>query len=258
MGTRVLIIVLFVLSVLTSSALTYLLISKTNVASASGAPAGNIGEQVAKFIQENPNVIIDSLRKAQQARAEQEEQQAGLKASELRPQLENGKNDPTAGNKDGDVTIVAFHDHNCGFCRKSIPDIEKIISEDSNVKFVVKDFPILGPVSVDKAKASVSIARIAPDKWYKFYDELGKSNAQNLDQILALASEKVGIDSNLLRSEMESSETKNKISENHSLGEQLGITGTPVFVINGQVLRGALGYDAFKSAVLQARADIKK
>lgn len=258
MGTRVLIVVLFVLSVLTSSALTYLLISKTNSANASGVATGNVGEQVAKFIQENPNVIIDSLRKAQQARAEQEEQQAGLKASELRPQLENGKNDPTAGNKDGDVTIVAFHDHSCGFCRKSIPDIEKILSEDSNVKFVVKDFPILGPSSVDKARASVAIARFAPEKWYKFYDELGKSNPQNVEQILALASEKLGIDANLLRSEMESKDTENKIAENHSLGEQLGVSGTPVFIINGQVLRGALGYDAFKAAVLQARADLKK
>jgi protein-disulfide isomerase len=260
MGTRVLIVVLFVLSVLTSSALTYLLISKTNVSgnNSTASASDDIGEQVAKFIQENPNVIIDSLRRAQQARAEQEEQQAGLKAAELRPQLENGKNDPTAGNKEGDVTIVAFHDHNCGFCRKSIPDIEKILSEDSNVKFVVKDFPILGPVSVEKARASVAIARFAPEKWYKFYEELGRSNAQNLEQILALASEKVGIDANLLRSEMESNETENKISENHSLGEQLGISGTPVFVINGQVLRGALGYDAFKAAVLQARADLKK
>lgn len=254
MGTRVLIVVLFMLSVLTSSALTYLLINKTNSGTSNTA---DLGESIKAFIEKNPEVIIDGLRKAQASRAEQEAQDSEKMATTLRPQLEKNPTDPQAGNKEGDVTIVAFHDHNCGYCRKSIADIEKLLSEDKGVKFVVKDFPILGPLSVDKAKASIAVAKIAPEKWYDFYDGLGHSNTQTVEQVIELAQTKVGIDPILLRSEMESKATTNKISENHSLGEQLNISGTPVFIINGKVVRGAAGYDAFKAAVAEARAEKK-
>ncbi len=249
MATRVLIVVLFVLSVLTSSAVTYLLISKSGVAA-----GGDIGKSVAEFIENNPEVIIQGLRKAQMARAEKESRDSDQKAQELRPQLEQSKTDPQHGNADADVTIVSFHDHNCGYCRRSIPDVEKLITEDKGVRLVMKDFPILGPLSVEKAKASLAVSKLAPQKWNDFYVALGSSNTQTVEQVIDLAVEKTGVNANLLRSEMESRETTNKISENRALGEQLGITGTPVFVINGVMVRGAAGYEAFKATVSQVRA----
>ncbi len=254
MGTRVLIVVLFVLSVITSSALTYLMINKTNTGT---SQTGDLGNSIKKFIEENPDVIIQGLRNAQAARADQEAQESEKMAQTLRPQLEQNASDPQGGNKDGDVTIVAFHDHNCGYCRKSVADIEKLLSEDNGVKLVVKDFPILGPFSIEKAKASIAVAKIAPEKWYDFYDKITHENTQTVEQVIDLVQAKLGIDANLLRSEMESKETANKISENHALGEQLNVTGTPVFIINGKVLRGAAGYDAFKAAVAEARAENK-
>ncbi len=252
MGTRILIIVLFVLSVLTSSALTYLIVTKTNAVNANG-----VGPAVSQFIEKNPEVIIQALRNAQQARAEKEEADADKAAVQLRPQLENGNGDAVTGNKDGDVTMVVFHDHNCGFCRKSVPDIEKLLSEDKNLKFVIKDFPILGPLSVEKAKASLAVTKLAPEKGFEYYDLLAHNNTQTIDQVIDLVKDKLGIDPARLRSEMESKEIESKIAENHALGEQLGVSGTPVFVINGKVLRGALGYDAFKAAIDEARANKK-
>lgn len=252
MGTRVLIIVLFALSVLTSSALTYLLINKTG-----GMKGGSqdVGAEVAKFIENNPDVIITGLRKAQSARADKEAQDTEKNAISLRPQLENNPTDGQTGNKDGDVVMVAFIDHNCGYCRKSVPDVEKLLKEDKGVRFVLKDFPILGPVSIEKAKASIAAAKLAPEKWYDFYEALAHSNAQTTEQVLELAQTTIGIAPTTLKSEMESKDTANKISENHSLGEQLYINGTPVFIVNGKVIRGAAGYDAFKSAVEEARAN---
>lgn len=250
MGTRVLIVVLFVLSILTSSALTYLLINKTKAAGG----GGDVGKEVATFIENNPEVIIKALRNAQNSRAEKEARDTEKNAMELRPQLENGKGDGQAGNKDGDVAMIAFIDHNCGYCRRSIPDIEKLIAEDTNIKFVLKDLPILGPLSVEKAKASLAIARIAPEKWYSFYTALDEGNFQTPEQVIALAAEKTGIDAVKLKSEMESKDTANKISENQALAEQLFINGTPVFIVNGTVIRGAAGLDAFRAAVAQARA----
>jgi len=251
MGTRILVVVLFVLSVLTSSALTYLLINKTNA----GAAPANVGQAVAEFIEKNPEVIIQGLRKAQVVREQEEAQKAEKMAEKLRPQLESDPKDGYGGNKQGNVTMVAFIDHNCGYCRKSLPDIEKLVAEDKELKFVLKDLPILGPLSIEKAKASIAIARIAPEKWYSFYTELDEKNVQTTEQVIEIANSKIGIDPTLLKSEMESKETANKVSENHALAEQLGVSGTPVFIVNGRVLRGALGFDAFKEAIAAARVN---
>jgi protein-disulfide isomerase len=87
-----------------------------------------------------------------------------------------------------------------------------------------------------------------------FIKTLNRSNTQSVDQVIELAQSKLGIDANLLKSEMESKETQNKLAENRSIGEQLAISGTPVFIVNGNVIRGAAGYDAFKSAIADARA----
>jgi len=181
--------------------------------------------------------------------------QSEKKAKDLRPQLERAQGDATAGAKDGDVTMVIFHDHNCGFCKRSIPDVVRLLDEDKKLRVVVKDFPILGPLSVEKAKASIAVAKLAPDKWVEYYKDNAQDNPQTVEQVIDMVSKRIGIDPNLLRSEMESKETLNKISENHALGEQLEIQGTPVFVINGNVVRGAAGYDAFKQMIAEARAE---
>jgi protein-disulfide isomerase len=167
MGTKLLIVILFVLSILTSSALTYLMINKSGHTSTNG----NLKEELSKLIQENPEIIIDALRKAQTAKAEQDENKSAEAAGKLRPQLENSATDGQTGKKDADVVMVGFIDYNCGYCRKSEPDIEKLLLEDANLKFVMKDFPILGPLSVEKSKASIAIAKIAPEKWYDFYKD---------------------------------------------------------------------------------------
>jgi protein-disulfide isomerase len=239
--------IIIALSALTSGTISYLMVSKS-------APAtSNIKQELTQLIESNPELIIDGLRKAQMAKAQKEEGASSEKAKELRPKLESSTTDGQAGNKEGDVTMVAFIDYNCGYCRKSEPDIEKLLSEDTNLKFVMKDFPILGEFSVEKSKASIAIARIAPEKWYAFYKDMNHANTQTVEQVIELAQSKHGIDPIRLKNEMESKETQDKLSENRSLGEQLSISGTPVFIVNGNMIRGAAGYDAFKAAVTKVR-----
>ena len=240
--------IIIAVSALVSGTVSYLMAGK------SFAGTSNVKQELTQLIENNPELIIDSLRKAQMAKAQQDEQESGQKAASLRPQLEKDERDGWTGNKEADVTMVAFIDYNCGYCRKSEPDIEKLLQEDTSVKFVMKDFPILGEFSVEKSKASIAIARIAPEKWYEFYKDMNHANTQTVEQVINLAQSKLGIDPIRLKSEMESDDTKKKLADNRSLGEQLSISGTPVFIINGIMIRGAAGYDAFKSAVANARA----
>jgi protein-disulfide isomerase len=138
--------IIIAVSALVSGTVSYLMAGK------SFAGTSNVKQELTQLIENNPELIIDSLRKAQMAKAQQDEQESGQKAASLRPQLEKDERDGWTGNKEADVTMVAFIDYNCGYCRKSEPDIEKLLQEDSSVKFVMKDFPILGEFSVEKSK----------------------------------------------------------------------------------------------------------
>lgn len=247
-----------VIATSTSVATSYFMGNKVNnntpTTNLKAPPTPDIKQELAKIIQSNPEIIIDSLTKAQEEKARAEESQADEIAKTLRTELEQNPTDGQAGNKDGDVVMVAFLDHNCGFCKKSEPDIEKLLLGDPNLKFAIKDFPILGQVSVEKSKASIAIAKIAPEKWYDFYKELNRSNPQSIEQVFEITQNKFGIDTTLLKTQMESKETQDKLAENRALGDKLAISGTPAFIINGKVIKGALGYDAFKATIEQIRA----
>lgn len=245
MAQRVLVLILFVLAVVTSSALTVLYLQNKN----GGAPSGDMSAQIAKYIAENPDVIVKGLKDAQMKQAAADSQKSAGAVKDILPKLQERK--PIAGKADAPVTFAVFHDYNCGFCRKSVQDVIRVANENKNVKIVLIDFPILGDLSMNKAKVSVAISRIAPDKSFEFFKVMEKETPQNLDQVIQIA-ERVGVDSAKLKSEIESSEVENIISENRSFAEAAGVQGTPAFIINDQIIKGAMGYDAFKAAIDKA------
>jgi protein-disulfide isomerase len=251
MATRILSLVLFVLAVVASSAFTALYLEKKG--GAGGANKEEIGKIVASFIEENPEVIIQGLQKAQMKREMEEAKKAEENISSLRDSLEKNPKDPHAGNKDGDVTMVIFHDFNCGYCRKSVADVKKLVENDSKLRIVMKDLPILGPLSEEKAKISIAVSKIAPEKWYEYYITMADKTPQNADQILEIVAG-LGINSEAVKAEMTSKEIQEHINDNKSIADQIGIRGTPAFVINGKLVKGAVGYDSFKEMVEAARS----
>lgn len=252
MASRLLTLIMFVLAVVASSAFTALYLKEKGGVSGS-VNKDEVSKIVASYIEENPDVIVQGLQKAQMKREMEESKKAEENVSKLRDALENNAKDPQGGNKAGDVTMVAFFDHNCGYCKKSIPDIEKLISEDGKLKFVLKELPILGDFSVQQAKVSLAVAKLNPDQWYGFYVKLSEAHPQNLDQVLAVA-QNIGMNVEAIRSEMNSPDIENQINDNRSLADQLGIRGTPAFIIGGKMVKGAVGYDAFKQVINESRS----
>lgn len=250
MATRLLTLVLFVLAVVASSAFTALYLDKKN--STGGVSKEEIGKIVGEFIEQNPEVVIQGLQNAQIKREQEEARKAEENIAGLKNALENNAKDPVAGDKNGDVTMVVFHDYSCGYCRKSVKDVAKLIENDPKVKVVMKDMPILGPVSDLKAKASVAISRVAPEKWYNFYTSMADKSPQNEEQLLQIVSS-LGINSAAVKSEMNSNEVEQQINDNKAIAQQIGIRGTPAFVIDGQLVKGAVGYDTFKNMVDKSR-----
>jgi protein-disulfide isomerase len=161
----------------------------------------------------------------------------------------------TIGNKDGDVTFVEFFDYNCGYCKRAMGDMLELMKSDSKLKVVLKEFPVLGPGSVEAAQVAVAVRMQDPTgkKYLDFHQKLlgGKGQA---DKARALAAAKeAGLDMAKLDKDMASPEVRATLEENFKLAEEMGMNGTPSYVIGKQVVIGAVGLDSLREKIGLAR-----
>lgn len=208
---------------------------------------------VREFILQNPEVMLESLR-AHQARAEAEgREQAQAAVADARDRLENNPMSPVAGNPDGDVTVVEFFDYNCGFCRRVVPDIQAHLAADGNVRYVFKEFPILGQESVDAARAALAVFILDPEAYLPFHMALMQSRGTiGRTKALEVAAE-MGIDPVQLEDAMADPRIDAALRSNLELARQIDIRGTPAFVIGDEVVPGAVGLDTLEELVATAR-----
>ena len=147
-----------------------------------------------------------------------------------------------------DVVLVEFFDYACPYCKSSNPHIDQLLKEDKGLRVVYRELPILGPESV--AAARLSLAASEAGRFRQFYDTLFATGRPGPETIAA-ATKAAGISAPVTPSPAAEAELK----RNFQLAGQLGATGTPLFVVGDRVMNSAVGYDALKKAIADARAD---
>jgi protein-disulfide isomerase len=213
-----------------------------------------IREIIRDHLIANPEIVRDAIDELQ--RKEQEAEVAAQVAtiSADKDRLFSSSRQVVLGNPDGDVTLVEFFDYNCGYCKRAHADMKRLIEEDKNLRFVLKEFPVLGDGSVEAAHVGAAVNVIAPDKYFAFHDALIAERGQiNGERALAVAGG-LGLDVAKLREAMTTDEVKNTIAEVYDLANKLSLTGTPSYVTPREVVVGAVGYDALKASIEEVRA----
>jgi len=196
---------------------------------------------------------LQNLQKQEQQNADAKSKAAVTSAKD---RIFNDPNSPVGGNPKGNVTIVEFYDYQCGYCKMSEEPVEKLLKDDKNIKFIYKDFPILGPASAEAAKAS--LASVKQGKFQVFHDTLiAKKDHLSSDMIYQTAKD-VGLDVDKLKKDMADQSITDAINANLKLGQDIGVRGTPMFIVGENVYPGALQYDQLKQAVTDARAAADK
>ncbi len=210
-------------------------------------------EMIRAYILDHPEVVVESLQRWQELQKAESDERAKAALAEHRDLLENNPAAPVAGNAKGDVTIVEFFDYRCGYCKRVFPAIQELIETDGNIRYVFKEFPILGPDSMVASKAAQAVWFIDPDRYLDFHAALmGARGALNEARILDLA-EKVGLDRAEVKKGMDDPQVAETLAGNLGLGRALGVNGTPAFVIGGELVPGAIDLDAMKELVAEAR-----
>lgn len=215
---------------------------------------GIAGPAIRGYLLEHPEVLpeaMDRLQARETARYEKAQQGAQAAVPQHLAQLQKPYAGAWAGNPNGDVTVVAFMDYACGYCRASLPGIEELLAKDPNVRVVYREFPVLGPESVVAARWALAAAE--QGKFRAFHDALYAAGSPNVENI-TLAAGKAGLDKELVNKAVRSKAVEQEILANHKLGEKLAMTGTPAWVIGGKLLSGARDYAGLAAAVAEARA----
>jgi len=213
---------------------------------------GYVDGRVQHYLDANPAQVYAATSKGIDLLKEAEKVAKGKFVNSLKGTLEQDSSDPFLGNPDADVTVVMFSDYNCGYCKKSHPTLQAALDADSKLRIVIKEFPILGPMSQMAAVASVAVYRLAPQHFGLFQDKMFSTRLSSQQDILSIV-ESLGIDSDAFLQELPKPYYAQKLGENLSLGEKLQINGTPAFVVNGEVYSGALSPEELLKIVAQAR-----
>ena len=212
-------------------------------------------EQIVRgYILSHPEIIpeaIDKLRAGEAAKAEQAEKDAQQAVPGQRAAVEKPYGSAWAGNPNGDVTVVAFMDYACGYCRASLPGIAELIAKDPNVRVVYREFPVLGPESGVAARWALAAAE--QGKFREFHEAMYAEGSPNVESIGAAAA-KAGLDKAAAEKAVQSQAVEAEIATNHQLGQKLAMTGTPSWVVGGKLLYGARDYAGLAEAVAAARA----
>jgi protein-disulfide isomerase len=210
---------------------------------------------VRDYLLRNPEVLQEAITELEkrQAAAEAEKNQVAVKDNAQA--LFNSERHVVAGNPKGDVTFVEFFDYNCGYCKRAMADMFDLIKSDPKLKVVLKEFPVLGPGSVEAAKVAVAVRMQdkTGKKYLEFHQKLLGGRGQ-VDKARALAAAKeAGLDVARIERDLGSDEVRLSLEESFKLAEKLGLNGTPSYVIGDSVVVGAVGLAALKEKVNVAR-----
>lgn len=206
--------------------------------------------EVRSYLLENPEVLMEAIAVLEQRQAEQ---QVDADRALVADNAEALFDDPASwvgGNLDGDVTVVEFIDYRCSFCRRAHPEVEELINGDGNIRFIVKEYPILGDESVAASHFAIATRMVAGDEAYKaVHDALITARGGMNDFTFERIAEDLGLDADAILAEMENPEIEAIIQANYALARQLNISGTPTFVFGTELVRGYVPLDGMMGIV---------
>lgn len=221
----------------------------------SDAQKAEIGAIIKEYLLAHPEVLQEAAaeyeKRANAAQA-QKQQAAVAENSEM---IFNSPRGVVLGNRSGDVTMVEFFDYNCGYCKRALDDMLALMKSDPKLRVVLKEFPVLGPGSVEAAQVAVAVRMQDPSgkKYLDFHQKLMNGRGQ-ADRARSLAAAKeAGLDMARIERDMQSPEVKATLEESFRLAEAMGMNGTPSYVIGKEVVIGAVGLPALTEKVSLAR-----
>ncbi len=209
-----------------------------------------IEEIIAEYLRSNPEIIAEAIRILRRKQVAEEESRRRQAVVRNRQKLEHDPGSPVAGNPNGDVTIVEFFDYRCPYCKAVAPAIRRLVEEDGKIRLVYKEWPILGPESEYASRAALAAAR--QGKYLAFHEKV-IGQKQVTEESVQQAARELGLDLQRLRRDMYGPEVEKQLQDTARLADELGISGTPAFVIGDHLIPGMASSATLRALIERAR-----
>ncbi len=210
-----------------------------------------IGEIIRDYLVANPEVMIEVMDALDAQEAERDRVETAAAIAKHREALENDGYSYVAGNPDGEITVVEFFDYRCPYCKQSAEDVKEIIRKHDDVRLVLKEFPVLGPES--RVASRAAIAAIPQDRYLAFHFAMLENEGTLDEERIMEIAEDVGLDTERLARDMESARIEEIIKTNREIAFDIGVRGTPAYVIGDTLVPGAAPLEEIEARIDEAR-----
>ena len=210
--------------------------------------------EVRAYLFENPEVIMQAVEILQQREQQQQVQADSDLVSTHADAIFNDGYSWVGGNPDGDITLVEFLDYRCGYCKRAHGEVAELLESDGNIKWIVKELPILGDASVLASRFAIAVKQVAGgDSYHAVADALMAFQGDITLPALRRLGSTFGLDMDAVEAQMDSPEVTAEIEQTRALAGLLQISGTPTFVMQDELLRGYLPLEQMQALVTDKR-----
>ena len=226
----------------------------TDLSNMTAAEQQAFGDAVRSYILENPELIMEAVSILREREAQAEARADFDLVAVNNQDIFNDGFSYVGGNPDGDITLVEFIDYRCGYCRKAHEEVEALLKTDGNIRFIVKEFPILGDASMLSSQFAIAVKQLHDGDTYKaVHDALillsGEPNKATLNRL----AQSMGLDADPIFERMDSQDVMMEIATTRALAQRLQITGTPTFVLQDELVRGYVPLNTMRTLVADKR-----
>lgn len=213
----------------------------------SPAQKTELGQIIKDYLMKNPEVLRDAITELELKEKTAEADARRKIITDQQGPLYTAPLQEVVGNPAGKLTLIEFFDYNCGYCRKTLGDIARLMKEYPDLKVILKDYPILSDKSIEAAAVALALRnQFDGAKFWEFHQRLLSSHgAVGREEALAIAKD-MGADMDRLTKDAASPDIKKDLEANDRIGQKLALNGTPSFVIGDEAVVGAVGYNAMK------------
>ena len=211
--------------------------------------------EVKAYLLENPEVLVEAMSVLQEREYATEVARDAEIIATNSDAIFASPGDWVGGNPEGDITLVEFMDYRCTYCRKAHDEVQALVQGDGKIRYIIKEFPILGPESLVPSQFAIAVRMLHGDDAYKaVHDALMALRGEPTEEALARMATEMGYDPAPLMAKMQTEEVKAIITANHALADLMAISGTPAFVLKDTMLRGYVPLEGMQEIV----ADLRK
>lgn len=204
---------------------------------------------VRQALLSNPLILDEAIAALEEARASAEDVAMVDVIRDNADLLFDSPHASVMGNPEGSITLVEFLDYNCHFCKRAHDDVMRLIAENDDLRVVVKDFPVLGPGSLEAAQVAVAFRAQGGDMQAFVHAMMSEEDAAADSALARAVAVELGADEDALDLALEDPDLMTAIGEAYTLAEQLDIRGTPAFILGEERIMGAVGFDALIAAI---------